>query len=129
MVVANSYSGRGFGYRGRSPAGARLPARSWPDTGGGYPGPRTAGGERQHPLPGRDRRGGVAGGVERSQRSGWHWLLWLPVLLALATPVYDRLEPRWLGVPFFYWFQLALVVVDMVVITLVYLATKRAGVR
>ena len=62
---------------------------------------------------------------DTGERSAWHWLLWLPVVLPLITPVYNRIEPRWFGVPFFYWFQLAFVGLDIAVITLVYQATKR----
>lgn len=57
--------------------------------------------------------------------SAWHWLLWLPVLLPLITPVYNRVEPRWAGIPFFYWFQLSFVALDIAVVTFVYQATKR----
>ena len=64
--------------------------------------------------------------VERTtDASAWHWLLWLPVVLPLITPLYNRVEPRWWGIPFFYWFQLSFVGLDIVVITLVYQATKR----
>jgi hypothetical protein len=42
---------------------------------------------------------------------GWAWLqgvaLTLPVLGAVATPVFARAEPRLFGVPFFHWYQLA----------------------
>ena len=57
--------------------------------------------------------------------SAWHWLLWLPVLLPLITPLYNRVEPRWAGIPFFYWFQLSFVGLDIAVVTFVYQATKR----
>jgi hypothetical protein len=57
--------------------------------------------------------------------SGWHWLLWLPVLLPLITRVYNRVEPRWAGIPFFYWFQLSFVALDIAVVTFVYHVTKR----
>jgi hypothetical protein len=57
--------------------------------------------------------------------SAWHWLLWLPVLLPLITPLYNRVEPRWAGIPFFYWFQLSFVALDIAVVTFVYQATKR----
>lgn len=32
-------------------------------------------------------------------------LLLIPVVAALAVPVYSRVTPRLAGVPFFYWFQ------------------------
>jgi Protein of unknown function (DUF3311) len=63
--------------------------------------------------------------VEPSDTSAWHWLLWLPVVLPLITPLYNRVEPRWWGIPFFYWFQLSFVGLDIAVVTLVYQATKR----
>ena len=62
---------------------------------------------------------------ESTDASAWHWLLWLPVVLPLITPLYNRLEPRWWGIPFFYWFQLSFVGLDIAVVTLVYQATKR----
>src|SRR6266487_1415050 len=60
-------------------------------------------------------------------RGGGHWLLLIPMLLPLVTPMYNRIEPRLAGVPFFYWFQLAFVGLDIAVVTLVYQATKRRG--
>jgi hypothetical protein len=42
----------------------------------------------------------------------------------MLTPLYNRIEPRLLGIPFFYWYQMALVGVDIAVITVVYQATK-----
>lgn len=39
-------------------------------------------------------------------------LLLLP-LLTLLTPFYNRIEPRLLGLPFFYWFLLALLLVTI----------------
>lgn len=32
-------------------------------------------------------------------------LLVLPCLAAMAVPLYARVEPRLIGVPFFYWYQ------------------------
>jgi hypothetical protein len=56
---------------------------------------------------------------------GWYLLLVVPIVLPLLTPLYNRLEPTLFGLPFFYWGQLAGVFVDIVVITIVYQATKR----
>jgi len=76
---------------------------------------------------GPSRRAEAARRHDVSDRTYWLWLLLLPVLLPLLTPVYNRIEPRLAGVPFFYWFQLALVGLDIVVVTVVYQATKRRG--
>jgi len=35
-----------------------------------------------------------------------------PGLVALATPLYNRVDPQIFGMPFFYWFQLVLVPVS-----------------
>jgi hypothetical protein len=60
----------------------------------------------------------------RRRRGHWQWLLCVPLVLPLLTPLYNRMEPRLFGVPFFYWYQLALVGVDIVVITVVYQTSK-----
>jgi hypothetical protein len=62
---------------------------------------------------------------DRPYHSAWQWLLVIPIVLPLLTPLYNRLDPRLFGVPFFYWCQVAFVFVDVGVITLVYKLTKR----
>src|SRR5829696_4398973 len=42
----------------------------------------------------------------RARWNPWTLLLLVP-LVALFTPLYNRTEPRLLGLPFFYWAQLA----------------------
>ncbi|MGO9847577.1 MAG: DUF3311 domain-containing protein [Methylocella sp.] len=55
-------------------------------------------------------------------------LLALLGFFALAeVPFYNSVEPSWAGIPFFYWFQMALVLVSAAVTAIVYLATERAG--
>ncbi len=63
--------------------------------------------------------------------SRWHWLLAVPVVLPLLTPLYNRTEPNLLGLPFFYWAQLALSGLSILITSVVYLATRprRAGVH
>jgi uncharacterized membrane protein len=61
----------------------------------------------------------------RDRPSRWHWLLTVAVLVPLATPLYNRLEPRLFGIPFFYWGQLAGVVFAMLVTVVVHQLTKR----
>jgi hypothetical protein len=51
-------------------------------------------------------------------------LLLLPCLVAVWTPFYNSVEPRIFGLPFFYWFLLALVPVSSVFI---YLFAKAGG--
>jgi hypothetical protein len=61
----------------------------------------------------------------RAGKSAWHWLLVVPFVVPLAIPLFNRLEPRLFGFPFFYWGQLAAIGFAMVVTTAVYLLTKR----
>jgi hypothetical protein len=41
-------------------------------------------------------------------------------LVALWVPLYNRAEPAVLGIPFFYWFQFAWIVVTAVVTAIAY---------
>jgi hypothetical protein len=56
---------------------------------------------------------------------GWYVLLAVPVVAALLTPLYNRIEPTLFGLPFFYWSQLGLALLEIFMITIVYQATKR----
>ena len=64
----------------------------------------------------------------RAGRGGWHWwylLFLVPFVAVLWPPFYNRIEPTWLGVPFFYWYQLACVVVAAVLTAIIYVITER----
>ena len=39
------------------------------------------------------------------------WLI-VPCVLAVWAPLYNRVDPQLLGMPFFYWFQLVMVPVS-----------------
>ncbi len=39
-------------------------------------------------------------------------LLIAPCLLAIAVPLFNTIEPTLFGIPFFYWFQLLLILVS-----------------
>jgi uncharacterized membrane protein YhdT len=59
-----------------------------------------------------------------TRRRGLNWLMLIPVAMTLAVPLYNRDEPRLFGLPFFYWYQLACVLVTIAVVTFIYLMTK-----
>jgi len=57
--------------------------------------------------------------------SPWNLFLLVP-LLVLVTPLYNVDGPRFIGMPFFYWFQLGFVLVGVVCTGIVYWATRNA---
>jgi hypothetical protein len=59
----------------------------------------------------------------RLRWNGWNLLLLVP-LFVLFTPLFNRVEPRLFGMPFFYWFQLACVAVGITISAVVYLLTR-----
>jgi len=59
--------------------------------------------------------------------SWWYLLLLAEFIPALWVPFYNSIEPSWLGIPFFYWFQMAVVIASAAATAVVYLATGRAG--
>ncbi|MEV6599266.1 DUF3311 domain-containing protein [Actinoplanes sp. NPDC051346] len=61
----------------------------------------------------------------RSDRSPWNWLLVIPIVIPLLTPLYNRDDPRLLGFPAFYWVQLAFILLGVATTSAVYLATRR----
>jgi len=52
-------------------------------------------------------------------------LLLVPCVVALATPLYNTVEPRLFGFPFFFWFQLLLVPLSALFIWAAYVAERR----
>jgi Protein of unknown function (DUF3311) len=64
-------------------------------------------------------------GHRRTDRSPWNWLLLVPLLVTLYPPLYNRRTPELLGLPFFYWYQLAIISVGVLCTYLVYRASSR----
>ncbi|HYL34132.1 MAG TPA: DUF3311 domain-containing protein [Stellaceae bacterium] len=56
--------------------------------------------------------------------SRWHLLFVVLFVIALWVPFYNRIEPSLWGMPFFYWFQLAMIVVGAIVTAIVYFITE-----
>jgi hypothetical protein len=56
--------------------------------------------------------------------SPWYFLLLIQFIPALWVPFYNSVEPQFAGIPFFYWFQMALVLVSAAVTALVYFMTE-----
>jgi hypothetical protein len=63
---------------------------------------------------------------EPKTRRGWSWwylLFVVQFIVILWPPFYNRIDPKFVGIPFFYWFQLAWVLVSAVLTAIVYFAT------
>ena len=63
-------------------------------------------------------------------RAGWrkYWprlLFLIPVVIVLWVPFYNRLEPALGGIPFFYWYQLAWVLIAASIVMSVYVLETR----
>jgi hypothetical protein len=59
--------------------------------------------------------------------SGWSWwyLLFLIQFVAvLWPPFFNKAEPSWIGMPFFYWYQLLWVIIGAILTAIVYFATE-----
>ena|SRR5690349_4494965 len=74
------------------------------------------------------RRGGRAPGRRvrhrDDDRRAVHWLLVIPIVMPLLVPLYNRVDPKLAGIPFFYWYQMATALVAIVVMTFLYQVTK-----
>jgi len=60
----------------------------------------------------------------RGEWSWWYLLFLIQFVVVLWPPFYNKLEPAWGGVPFFYWYQLLWVVIGAVLTAIVYFATE-----
>ena len=61
----------------------------------------------------------------RTDRSPWNWLLVIPIVVPLLTPLYNFDSPRLAGFPAFYWLQLSLILLGVAITSVVYRMTRR----
>jgi hypothetical protein len=61
---------------------------------------------------------------KRGGWSYWYLLLLVPFIIVLWPPFYNSVEPSWIGLPFFYWYQLACVILSALITAVVYMATR-----
>jgi uncharacterized protein DUF3311 len=62
--------------------------------------------------------------TRRLDASPWHWLLLVPIVLPLMPSLYNRIDPTFLGLPFFYWCQLGFAFLASIVIAIVHLKVR-----
>ena len=56
--------------------------------------------------------------------SGLYWLFAIPFVATLLPWIYNTDSPELIGIPFFYWYQMAWVPVTVVITVFVYRRTK-----
>jgi uncharacterized membrane protein YhaH (DUF805 family) len=60
-----------------------------------------------------------------SKRGWWYLLLLIPFVVLSAVPLFNQVEPRLFGIPFFWWFQLMWIPLSAVLTAIVYFMTER----
>ena len=63
--------------------------------------------------------------VLRTDRSPWNWLLLIPIVLPVLTPIFNFDKPRLWGFPAFYWLQFTWILVGVATTSLVYQMTRK----
>ena len=56
----------------------------------------------------------------------WYWLLLIPLVGTLIPPIYNFEDPKFIGMPFFYWYQLAWVPISVLLTATVYRKTRHS---
>jgi hypothetical protein len=56
--------------------------------------------------------------------SWWNLLLLIPFVALLWVPIYNRVDPKLFGIPFFYWYQFLWVILASVVTWIVHACTR-----
>jgi hypothetical protein len=62
------------------------------------------------------------------QPSAWSWwylLFIVQIVAVLWPPFFNSVEPTWIGMPFFYWYQLLWVLIGAAMTAIVYFATEK----
>jgi hypothetical protein len=60
----------------------------------------------------------------RDRWSWWYLLFIIQFVAVLWPPFFNSAEPYWMGVPFFYWYQMLWVIIGAVFTAVVYFVTK-----
>jgi hypothetical protein len=74
-----------------------------------------------------DADAGRSGNSSSQSSRRWLWLLLLPWIAMIWVPSYNKVEPTLWDFPFFYWYQLAWVLISAGITALVYHKTKNRG--
>jgi hypothetical protein len=55
---------------------------------------------------------------------GWYWLLLVPLIGVLIPTIYNDGDPRFIGIPFFYWYQMLWIPISVACTWFVYKNTR-----
>lgn len=75
-----------------------------------------------------DGQGGVTllirpSGARRIKRTWLLWLLLLPFAVTLWPGLYNQVQPVFIGIPFFYWFQILCIILTAGLMAALYFLT------
>src|SRR6185437_7964751 len=62
-----------------------------------------------------------------SRQTGWSWwylLLIIQFVAVLWPPFYNKADPTWIGMPYFYWYQLLWIIIGAILTAIVYFVTE-----
>jgi hypothetical protein len=62
---------------------------------------------------------------KRSEWSWWYLLFLVQYVAVLWPPFYNKAEPYWAGIPFFYWYQMLWVIISAILTALIYRVTQK----
>jgi Protein of unknown function (DUF3311) len=54
-------------------------------------------------------------------RRRWYWLLLIPYVAMLWVPSFNSMDPKFSGIPFFYWYQFVWIAGTAAIILTVYI--------
>ena len=75
-----------------------------------------------YPVKESERRKVMITPTQRRRRSWLLILLLIPFIAMLWPPFYNFQQPEFIGIPFFYWFQLLWVIITGIITAIVYFA-------
>jgi uncharacterized protein DUF3311 len=62
--------------------------------------------------------------TRRGANRGWYWLLLVPLVGTLIPTIYNSADPTFIGIPFFYWYQMLWVPISVFCTFVVYTKTR-----
>ena len=75
-------------------------------------------------LEGREGKHMQGNGSGAKPSRLWYLLLLPPYIAMFLVSSYNKAEPAWAGIPFFYWYQLLWILIGAVLTVIVYFATR-----